>query len=109
MQAWQRSMLGLVPSTWSDPCPTVAMEAMALGKPLIASRMGGLTDLVDDGETGLLVPPDDVDALRQAIERLLADKNLRERMGAAGKRKVSAFQSTAVVRRVEELYQRLAG
>lgn len=107
MQAWNRSLFGLVPSTWSDPCPTVAMEAMAVGKPLIASRMGGLTDLVDDGVTGFLVPPDDVDALRGAMERMLADETMRQQMGIAGKQKVTAFQATAVVRRIEQLYDKL--
>jgi glycosyltransferase involved in cell wall biosynthesis len=107
MQAWQRCILGLVPSVWSDPCPTVAMEAMAVGRPLIASRMGGLTDLVVDGETGLLVPPDDHVALRQAMERLLTDPALRARMGEASQRKVVEFQASAVVQRIEQVYRRL--
>jgi glycosyltransferase involved in cell wall biosynthesis len=107
MQAWSRAALGLVPSTWSDPCPTVAMEAMALGKPLIASRIGGLTDLVEDGESGLLVPPGDLEALRAAMGRLIADPALRARMGAAGRRKVAAFQAASVVKRIEQVYHRL--
>ncbi|GAB4215674.1 MAG: glycosyltransferase family 4 protein [Roseiflexaceae bacterium] len=107
MQAWQRSMLGIVPSTWSEPCPTVAMEAMAVAKPLIATSLGGLTDLVDDGETGLLVPPDDEAALGRAIERLAADPELRARMGQAGLRKVVSFQASAVVERIEQLYRGL--
>jgi glycosyltransferase involved in cell wall biosynthesis len=107
MQAWARAMLGLVPSTWSDPCPTVAMEAMALGRPLIATRIGGLTDLVDDGETGLLVPPRDPAALRSAMERLVADPAARERMGASGRRKVAGFQAGSVVARIERVYREL--
>ncbi len=107
MQAWRRCMLGIVPSTWSEPCPTVAMEAMAVGKPLIATSLGGLTDLVDDGETGLLVPPEDEGALGRAIERLASDPQLRARMGQAGLRKVTAFQAGAVVGRIEQLYRRL--
>jgi glycosyltransferase involved in cell wall biosynthesis len=107
MQAWQRCLFGLVPSTWSDPCPTVAMEAMAVGRPLIATRMGGLTDLVIDGETGLLVPPNDHDALQQAMATLLADPDLRARMGQAGQRKVAEFQASSVVRRLEQVYGEL--
>jgi glycosyltransferase involved in cell wall biosynthesis len=107
MQAWGRAMLGLVPSTWSDPCPTVAMEAMALGKPLITTRMGGLSDLVDDGESGLLVPPDDPAALRAAMQRLAGAPALRARMGAAGRRKVTVFQAASVVNRIEQVYHRL--
>jgi glycosyltransferase involved in cell wall biosynthesis len=107
MQAWARAMIGLVPSTWSDPCPTVAMEAMALGRPLIATCMGGLTDLVGDGENGLLVPPDDPAALRAAMARLIADPALRAQMGAAGRRKVTAFQAGSVVERIEQVYREL--
>lgn len=107
MQAWARSIFGLVPSTWSDPCPTVAMEAMALGRPLIATRMGGLIDLVDDGASGLLVPPDDPLALRHAMERLVADPALRARMGAVGQHKIVAFQASSVVERIEQVYHEL--
>ena len=60
-------------------------EAMAHGKPVVASRVGGLLDLVVDGETGLVVEPGDVGGLRDAIERLLADRELRRRLGAAGR------------------------
>jgi glycosyltransferase involved in cell wall biosynthesis len=105
MQAWRACLFGLVPSTWSEPCPTVAMEAMATGRPLIGTRMGGLTDLVIDGETGLLVPPDDHVALRQAMTTLLADSELRTRMGQAGKRKVVEFQASNVVQRLEQVYR----
>jgi glycosyltransferase involved in cell wall biosynthesis len=59
------------------------LEAMAHGKPVVASAVGGLRDLVVDGETGLLVPPRDPQALRRALERLLADGHLRRRLGAA--------------------------
>jgi glycogen(starch) synthase len=61
------------------------LEAMAHGRPVVATRVGGLRDLVVDGETGLLVPPRDVQALRAALERLLADPELRRRLGAAGR------------------------
>jgi glycosyltransferase involved in cell wall biosynthesis len=58
---------------------------MAHARPVVASAVGGLTDLVVDGETGLLVPPRDPPALRAALERLLADRDLRRRLGAAGR------------------------
>src|SRR5947209_5889120 len=61
----------------------VCLEAMAHGKPVVASAVGGLTDLVVDGQTGLLVPPQDVEALRRALERLLHDPELRASLGAA--------------------------
>jgi glycosyltransferase involved in cell wall biosynthesis len=61
------------------------LEAMAYGKPVVASAVGGLLDLVVDGETGLLVPPRDTAALRRALERLQGDADLRRRLGAAGR------------------------
>ena len=65
----------------------VAREAMAHGRPVVASAVGGLLDAVDDGVTGLLVPPRDPPALRAALERLLEDPELRERLGRAGREK----------------------
>lgn len=59
----------------------VAREAMAHGRPVVASAVGGLVDAVEEGVTGLLVPPRDVSALRAALERLLEDRELRDRLG----------------------------
>lgn len=61
----------------------VAREAMAYGRPVVATSVGGLTDAVANGVTGLLVPPRDVSALRAAVESLLADGGLRRTLGAA--------------------------
>ncbi|HZT46179.1 MAG TPA: glycosyltransferase family 4 protein [Gaiellaceae bacterium] len=65
-------------------------EAMAHARPVVASDVGGLRDLVVDGETGLLVPPGDVNALRAAVERLLGDAELRRRLGAAARQRIQA-------------------
>lgn len=107
MLAWRRSLFGTVPSTCLDACPTVTLEAMASGRPIVGSRIGGIVDQVVDGETGFLVPPGDVAALRQAMARLMADPELRARMGEAAKRKVVEFQSSAVVNKIEQVYQSL--
>jgi glycosyltransferase involved in cell wall biosynthesis len=86
------------------------LEAMAHGRPVVASAVGGLLDLVVDGETGIQVPSGDVSALRSAIERLLGDRELRRRMGAAGRRRAAEhFSWDAVTRRTVELYARYAG
>ena len=61
------------------------LEAMAHGRPVVATGVGGLRDLVVDGETGIVVPPRDPAALRTALERLLGDRSLRHRLGAAGR------------------------
>ena len=107
MEAWRRSILALAPSVWAEPCATVVMEAMLTGRPVIASRIGGMIDMVADGETGLLVQPGDFIALRQAIEHLLAHANLRADMGQAALRKILAFQAATVVPRIEQVYRDL--
>jgi glycogen(starch) synthase len=69
----------------------VCAEAMAHARPVVASAVGGLLDLVADGETGLLVHPGDRAGLREALDRLLGDRELRRRLGAAGRERVAAL------------------
>jgi glycosyltransferase involved in cell wall biosynthesis len=89
----------------SEGFGVVCAEAMAYGKPVVASAVGGLCGLVDDERTGLLVPPGDVDALRAAIQRLLDDPELRARLGAAGRRKIVGMCGwESVTRRTLEAY-----
>lgn len=107
MGAWKRCTIGVVPSIVADCCPTVAMEAMVMGQPVVATRSGGLTDIVVDGETGLLVPPADPQALRSALQSLLEDPARRERMGVLAKQQVTRFQATSVVSNFEQVYQEL--
>ncbi|MBV9709196.1 MAG: glycosyltransferase family 4 protein [Chloroflexi bacterium] len=107
MEAWRRSMVALIPTVGPDSCPTVAMEAMIMGKPVVASRISGLVDLVADGETGFLVQPGDSSALQQAIECLLAHPDLRSRMGQAALHKVTAFQASTVVPHIEHVYEQV--
>jgi glycosyltransferase involved in cell wall biosynthesis len=105
LQAWQRALFGLVPSIGIETFGIVALEAMAAGRPVIASSIGGLVDLVADGETGLLVPPGDPPALAAAMRRLLDDAPLRLRMGEAARRRAARFRARDVVTRIEETYR----
>jgi glycosyltransferase involved in cell wall biosynthesis len=89
---------------WQEPWGTVVIEAMAMGKPVIASRIGGLQNLVVDDETGILVTPGDAGSLRAAMERLIGDKQTRERMGRASARRAPLFHVSAVVPRIEHIY-----
>lgn len=107
MAAWKRSLVGVVPSTWPEPCATVVLEAMAAGRPVIASRIGGNPEMIDDGRTGFLVPPGEPLALRRAIEQVIADSDLRRQMGQEAQRKIVDFQASTVVPRVERVYERL--
>lgn len=104
---WRRfrsAAVVVVPSIWPEPCPTVALEALAFGRPVVASRIGGLPDLVADGSTGLLVPPGDPGALAGAITMLLRDRGLLTAMAAAAYASASSFATTAAVRRIEAVY-----
>jgi glycosyltransferase involved in cell wall biosynthesis len=86
------------------------LEAMAHGRPVVASGVGGLLDLVVNGETGILVEPGNVPALRTALERLLADPELRRRMGEAGRRRAAEhFSWESVTRKTLDVYARYAG
>jgi glycosyltransferase involved in cell wall biosynthesis len=91
----------------SEALPFTALEAMAAGLPVVASRVGGLAELVVEGETGLLVAPGDVAGLASAIERLVRDPGLRQRLGTAGRARVqSEFGLAAFVDAHLELYGR---
>lgn len=84
---WDACDIAVVPSTEPEPFGLVAIEAMAAGKPVIAAAHGGLLDIVADGETGILIPPNDADSLADAIEILAADPELRQRYGEAGRKR----------------------
>ncbi len=110
LEAWRRSLFGTMPSLCLDACPTVTFEAMAAGKPVVASALGGLLDQVSDGVTGLLVAPGDSAALGQAMARLASDPALVERMGAAARQRFeSEFRADIVIDRIESVYRRQAG
>jgi glycosyltransferase involved in cell wall biosynthesis len=97
-------------SSTSEAFPNSILEAMAAGRPVVATNVGGNPDAVRDEETGLLVPAADADALGTAIERLYSDPSLRDRFGAAGRASAkSGYGATAVIAQVEQLYERLAG
>lgn len=83
----------------------VLLEAMNHGTPVVASRIGGIPDIVEDGVSGLLVPPADADALAAAIRRVLADPALARRLGEGGRRRLhEQFSWRAIVQRWLDLY-----
>jgi glycosyltransferase involved in cell wall biosynthesis len=93
-----------------EPFGRVLIEAMALGRPVIAPREGGPLVIVVDGETGLLVPPRDAEALAEALAELLADPDRRAAMGRAGRARVDArFDIRHHVRAVEALFDEILG
>ena len=85
----------------------VLVEAMAMGKPIVASDIGGIPDLVKDGANGILFPPRDVDAMAKAILKLLLDRELARKMGKEGERISLNYDTGAMVKKIEGLYEDL--
>ena len=74
MAMWDRALFGVFPSKWPEPLATVVHEAMSRGRPVIGTTPGGHEDMIDDGETGFLVPGGDAKALAEAMARLVEDE-----------------------------------
>jgi glycosyltransferase involved in cell wall biosynthesis len=105
MALWEKALFGVSPSVAPEAFPTVVHEAMSCGKPVIATSIGGYPDLVDDGETGLLVPPGDAAALAGAMARLIEDTALRERLGEKARERARAFTPGVVMPQIERLFR----
>ena len=99
-----RARIAVLPSITPDACPTVALEAMAAGAPLVATSVGGFLDIVRDGWSGLLVPPRDGSALSAAMARLLEDDAFSMSMAENARAAVTRFTASAVVPRIEAAY-----
>ncbi|HUI88705.1 MAG TPA: glycosyltransferase family 4 protein [Anaerolineales bacterium] len=90
--------------------PNAVLEAMASGLPVVATKIAGNEELVVDGETGGLVPPEDVESLRESLRPLLVDAQMREQMGRAARQRVeSSFSWASVAQNYEEILQRSIG
>lgn len=105
IEALRRSLFSVAPSLWPEPFGLVALEAAAAGKAVIASAIGGLPDIVVDGETGLLVEPGNRAALAAALQRLIDDHALRARLGAAAALRAGTFKPDEIVPCVEDAYE----
>jgi len=86
---YQQAAICVVPSLWEEPFGMVAVEAMAAGRPVIAARGGGLTNIVEDGETGFLFEAGNAADLAERIVRLLDDASLRSRMASSARVRVA--------------------
>ena len=96
-------------SSITEGLGTSLLDAMAAGKPIVATRTGGIPEVVADGETGILVAPRDHDAMAEAIVRLLKDDDLRRRMGDAGRARArSLFSAERMVQNTVGVYHRVA-
>lgn len=104
---YQRATICVIPSRW-DNSPNTVYEAMAAGKPVVATNVGGIPEIVVNRKTGLLVEPGNSEQLAQALIQLLSKKELREKMGRKGQRRVQrTFNLVDHVETRLRLYQRL--
>jgi glycosyltransferase involved in cell wall biosynthesis len=100
----------LLNPSFSESFGMSLIEAMACGIPVVATRVGGMTGIVADGETGLVVEPGDVPALAEATSVLLADDSRRREMGAAARRRaLELFSWERVTEALDALYREHAG
>jgi phosphatidylinositol alpha-mannosyltransferase len=96
------------PATGRESFGMILLEAMALGKPIVASNIEGYASVVTDSQEGLLVPPRDVNQLVKAINRLIDDPELRAKMGASGLISVKKYDWPIIAGRILEYYDRIA-
>ncbi len=108
IEAFRRCLYAVAPSIVPDACPTTVIEAMACGRPVVATYTGGIVDIVVDGESGLLVKSGSADELATAMRRLGADSELRAHLAAGAYTRAKSFTASAVVDRLEEIYRRVA-
>lgn len=99
-----RADLFVLSSLW-EGLPMAAVEAMAAERAVVATTAGGTPEVVVDGETGLLAPPEDAPALARAIERVLADADLRRRLAFAGKQQAQRYTKDALISATLEVYR----
>jgi glycosyltransferase involved in cell wall biosynthesis len=107
MAAWDHATLGVVPSVGAETFGNVVTEAMTHGRAVVASRLGGIVDIIEDGISGLLVPPGDEGALAVAMQRLLDDEHLRAAIGEAARARVEQFTAARVIPQFEAMYAEL--
>jgi glycosyltransferase involved in cell wall biosynthesis len=106
IQWYQQADIAVVPSLNYESFSYTCAQAMAAGLPVVASRIGGIPETVDDGRSGLLVKPGDVSDLSQALIKLARDANLRRQMGEAGQQKAQRyFAAPTVARQMHQVYQ----
>lgn len=109
LECYHRSTAVVIPSICPENFPTVALEALGVGRALVATRSGGLPELVDEGENGFLVPPGDAPALAAAISRILDDPDMAVRMGEASARRSGEYEMGRYLDRLEMHYRQVTG
>jgi glycosyltransferase involved in cell wall biosynthesis len=107
-RALREADIFLMPST-TEGLPVALLESMAYGKPIVATRVGGIPDVLADGTEGLLVPPGDVTALADAVVTLVGDPDRAWALGRAAKERVAELGPDTIARRLDLVYQEVIG
>jgi glycosyltransferase involved in cell wall biosynthesis len=107
-RALREADIFLLPST-SEGLPVALLEAMAYGKPIVATRVGGIPDVLADGSEGVLVPPGDVPALAEAVTTLVGDPDRAWSLGRAAKARVAELGPDTIAKRLDLVYQEVIG
>ena len=98
-----------MPSRW-EGSPLALHEALAAGRPVVATAVGGIPELLTFGQAGLLVPPEDPGALATAVGRVLSDRHLAEHLGAQAIEAAAAWPDAAITAcKVADLYEQILG
>lgn len=106
-ESMSRAAVVAIPSLWPENFPTVALEALQLGRPLVASRIGGLPELVGD-DNGVLVEPGDGDELARALESVLGDEARQARLGRASRARAGRYGVAQFLDRIIDCYQEIS-
>ena len=105
---WYAAIDAFALTSANEGTPVVCIEALAAGRPVVATNVGGVSDVVAEGTDGFLVDPGDTDAMAERLERLAVDPELREAFGAAGRRRVlDRYAVGRLVDDVDQLYRSL--
>jgi glycosyltransferase involved in cell wall biosynthesis len=105
---YKKASIFVLPSVWYEGFPTVLLEAMSYGLPVVCSRIGGLPEIVEDGINGLLYEPGNADELADRIRTLWQNPALRQRLGEAGRKKLNKeYDANRLLDRIFEIYEKV--
>ena len=106
---YEQAQVVLVPSVWPENLPTVCIEAMAIGRPVVGTKTGGIPELISDGESGLVVPMRDSDALAHAMLELFTNAPMREEMGKSARARAEHFRIERFAAEILGVYKEVIG
>jgi glycosyltransferase involved in cell wall biosynthesis len=109
MAAFAAATVAVAPSRWQEPLGLVPIEAMAAGTPVVVTRVGALPEVVAHEQTGLVVEPNNLGALADALDRIVGDPALRRQYGQAGRHRAKRYTASEIVPRIIKCYEHVLG